>query len=154
MVLFDKGGYLLKTAKFHKEKKEWLYQLKHATEFSDRADATVALDKIKNDDEVIAALSTALNSDPSLGASAPSPPKALANIGGPSALKHLFAALDTNKEPAVRYSIVGSIGYFKDNTEVPAKLEVDRAQRQFLSRTRQRARSSRPHEIRRSAPRL
>ena len=40
MVLFDKGGYLSKAPNFHKEKKEWLYQLKHATEFSDRADAT------------------------------------------------------------------------------------------------------------------
>jgi len=28
MVLFDKGGHVLKSAEFHKEKKEWLYQLK------------------------------------------------------------------------------------------------------------------------------
>jgi aminopeptidase N len=123
MVLFDKGGYLLKTAKFHKEKKEWLYQLTHATEFSDRADAIVALDKIKNDDEVIAALSTSLNSDPSWSIRALSA-QALANIGGPSALKHLFAALDTNKEPAVRYPIVASIGNFKDSAEVAPKLEA------------------------------
>src|SRR5712692_10336582 len=27
MVLFDKGGHVLKSAEFHKEKKEWLYQL-------------------------------------------------------------------------------------------------------------------------------
>jgi len=32
MVLFDKGGHVLKSAEFHKEKKEWLYQLKNATE--------------------------------------------------------------------------------------------------------------------------
>ncbi len=123
MVLFDKGGYLLKSAKFHKEKKEWLYQLKHATEFSDRADAIVALDKIKNDDEVVAALSTSLNSDPVWNIRSISA-QALGNIGGPSALKHLLDSLDTNKEPAVRYAIVSSIGYFKDNTEVPAKLQT------------------------------
>ncbi|HUE42704.1 MAG TPA: M1 family aminopeptidase, partial [Candidatus Sulfotelmatobacter sp.] len=123
MVLFDKGGYLFKSAKFHKEKKEWLYQLKHATEFSDRADAIVALDKIKNDDEVVAALSTSLNSDPSWSIRALSA-QALGNIGGPSALKHLFDSLDTNKEPAVRYYIVASIGNFKDNSEIPAKLEA------------------------------
>jgi aminopeptidase N len=123
MVLFDKGGYLLKSAKFHKEKKEWLYQLKHATEFSDRADAIVALDKIKNDDEVVAAVSTSLNSDPSWSIRALSA-QALGNIGGPSALKHLLDSLDTNKEPAVRYYVVASIGNFKDNAEVPAKLQA------------------------------
>jgi aminopeptidase N len=122
MVLFDKGGYLLKSAKFHKEKNEWLYQLKHATAFSDRADAIVALDKIKNDDEVVAALSTSLNSDPFWGVRSLSA-QALGNIGGANALKHLVDSLETNKEPAVRYAIVGSIGYFKSNSEVPAKLQ-------------------------------
>jgi aminopeptidase N len=123
MVLFDKGGYIFKSAKFHKEKKEWLYQLQHATEFSDRADAIVALDKIKNDDEVVAALSTSLNSDPSWSIRSLSA-QGLGNIGGASAYKHLLAALDTNKEPAVRYAIVGSIGYFKDNSDVPIKLQA------------------------------
>jgi aminopeptidase N len=122
MVLFDKGGHLLKSAKFHKEKKEWLYQLQHATEFSDRADAIVALDKIKNDDEVISALSASLNSDPFWGVRALSA-QALSSIGGSSALKHLIAALDTNKEPAVRQSIVAGIGNFKDTAEVSAKLQ-------------------------------
>src|SRR5258708_3795097 len=41
MILFDKGGHLLKSAEFHKEKAEWLYQLKNATELADRADAAV-----------------------------------------------------------------------------------------------------------------
>ena len=43
MVLFDKGGYVLKSADFHKDKKEWLYQLRNAAEFSDRAEAVVAV---------------------------------------------------------------------------------------------------------------
>ena len=122
MVLFDKGNCLLRSVKFRKEKKEWLYQLQHATEFSDRADAIVALDKIKNDDEVIAALSTTLNSDPFWGIRSLSA-QALGNIGGPNALKHLLASLDNNKEPAVRFAIVGSIGNFKDNADLPAKLQ-------------------------------
>jgi aminopeptidase N len=122
MVLFDKGGYLLKSAKFQKEKKEELYQLKNATEFADRADAAVALGKIKNDDEVVAALSSALNSDSAWGIRAVSA-EALGRLGGPSALKHLIASLDANNAPAVRFHIVSAIGYFKDSPDVPAKLE-------------------------------
>ena len=95
MVLFDKGGYLLKTADFHKEKKEWLYQLKNAAEFADRADAVVALGKIKNDDEVVAALATRLNTDKAWGIRAISA-DTLGRIGGPAALKHLVDALNTN----------------------------------------------------------
>jgi len=43
MVLFDKGGQILKSAEFHKEKREWLYQLKNAAELADRAEAVQAL---------------------------------------------------------------------------------------------------------------
>ena len=105
MVLFDKGGYLLKSADFHKDKKEWLYQLKNAAEFADRADAVVALRKIKNDDEVVAALATSLNTDKAWGMRAISA-DALGRIGGPAALKHLVGALDTNDFAPVRYHIV------------------------------------------------
>jgi aminopeptidase N len=123
MVLFDKGGYLLKTADFHKDKKEWLYQLKNATEFADRADAVLALRKIKNDDEVVAALATALNADKAWGIRALSA-DALGRVGGPVALKHLIDALNTNDFAPVRYHIVGAIGEFKDDPSVSAKLEA------------------------------
>ncbi len=123
MVLFDKGNYLLKSVKFNKEKKEWLYQLQHATELSDRADAIVALGKIKNDDDVVAALSTSLNSDPFWGIRVLSA-QTLGKVGSPSALKHLLAALDINKEPVVRNYIVTSLGEFKDNADLPAKLQT------------------------------
>ena len=63
MVLFDKGGHVLKTLEFRKEKKEWLYQLKNGGELADRAEAIQALAKIKNDDEVVAALAQAMNTD-------------------------------------------------------------------------------------------
>src|SRR5882762_1618594 len=36
MVLFDKGGHLLKSAEFHKDKKDWIYQAKNSTEVADR----------------------------------------------------------------------------------------------------------------------
>ena len=123
MVLFDKGGYILKTASFHKEKKEWLYQLKNAAELADRAEAAVALGKIKNDDEVVAALANSLNTDKAWGIRDLSA-EALGHIGGSPALKQLFAALDTNDNAAVRYRIVSSIGNFKDDAGVPAKLEA------------------------------
>src|SRR2546429_9948052 len=35
MVLFDKANRVLKSTEFHKEKKEWLYQLKNAGEFAE-----------------------------------------------------------------------------------------------------------------------
>ena len=123
MVLFDKGGYVLKTASFHKEKKEWLYQLKNATDLADRADAVIALGKIKNDEDVVATLATALNSDKAWEIRALCA-DALGRIGGSAALKHLVASLDTNQMAAVRYHIVSGIGDFKQEASVPAKLEA------------------------------
>jgi len=123
MVLFDKGDYLLKSADFHKEKKEWIYQLKHATEFSDRADAAVALGKIKNDPDVVMALGSAVTTDRAPGIRAVAA-DALGRIGGAVAAKQLFAGLDANEQPLVRSHIVSALGYFKDDASVPAKLEV------------------------------
>ena len=53
----------------------------------------MALRKIKNDDEVVAALATSLNTDKAWGIRARSA-DALGRIGGPSALKHLFGATE------------------------------------------------------------
>jgi len=44
-----------------------LYQLKNASDLSDRADAVVALGKIRNDEEVVAALGDALRNDKAWG---------------------------------------------------------------------------------------
>jgi aminopeptidase N len=123
MVLFDKGGSLLKTSDFHKEKKEWLYQLKNATELYDRADAVIALGRIKNDDDVIAALGKALNADKAPGIRALSA-DALGRLGGPAALKLLLAALKTDNEPSARYRLVAALGNFKDDAGVSAQLEA------------------------------
>ena len=121
MVLFDKGGHILKSAEFHKEKKEWLYQLKYASELSDRADAVVALGKIKNDEEVVAALAGALRDDKAWGVRA-SAADALGQIGGVVASKKLLEALGTAKEPWVRSRVVSALGNFKDDAGVATRL--------------------------------
>jgi aminopeptidase N len=121
MVLFDKGGHVLKSAEFHKEKKEWLYQMKNATELADRADAVVAFGKIKDDDEVIAALGETLSNDKTWEVRALAA-DALGKVGGRAASKHLLAALDSAKEPWLRNRIVTALGSFKDDPAIMAKL--------------------------------
>ncbi|HEY6945135.1 MAG TPA: M1 family aminopeptidase [Candidatus Acidoferrum sp.] len=122
MVLFDKGGQVLKSAEFHKEKKEWLYQLKNATEFADRADAVTALEKTKNDDEVVIALGNALRNDKFWGLRAIAA-DALGQIGSASASKQLLDALNSANEPWVRYRVVTALGNFKDDQAMVAKLD-------------------------------
>jgi aminopeptidase N len=121
MVLFDKGGHVLKSADFHKEKKEWLYQLKNATELADRADAISALGKLKGDDEVVAALNNALLNDKAWGIRA-NAADALGQLGGSAVSKQLLDALNTAKEPWVRNRIVSALANFKDDPAIVAKL--------------------------------
>jgi aminopeptidase N len=121
MVLFDKGGHVLKTAEFHKEKKEWFYQLKNATELSDRADAVTALGKVKGDDEAVAALAETLRNDKAWGVRA-NAADALGQLGGPAASKQLLEALNRAKEPWVRNRIVSALANFKDDTAIAGKL--------------------------------
>jgi aminopeptidase N len=121
MVLFDKGGHVLKFAEFHKEKKEWLYQLKNAVDLADRADAVVALGKIKNDEEVVAALGETLRNDKAWGVRAIAA-DTLGRLDSASASKLLLAALDSNDKPWVRSRAVSALGNFKDDAAVAAKL--------------------------------
>jgi aminopeptidase N len=121
MVLFDKGGHILKSAEFHKEKKEWLYQAKNATDLADRADAVVALGKMKNDDEVVAVLGDILRNDKAWGLRATAA-DTLGQLGAASASKLLLAALDSHDGPWVRNRVVSALGNFKDDTTVAAKL--------------------------------
>ena len=121
MVLFDKGGHILKSAEFHKEKKEWLYQVKSATDLADRADAVVALGKMKNDDEVVAVLGDILRNDKAWGVRATAA-DTLGQLGAASASKLLLAALDSQDGPWVRNRVVSALGNFKDDTTVAAKL--------------------------------
>jgi aminopeptidase N len=121
MVLFDKGGHILKSAEFHKEKKEWLYQLKNASDLADRAEAAQALAKLKNDDEAVAALGVALNSDPAWGLRDIAA-DALGRIGTPAAGKQLLSGLEANPLPYVRNHIVAALGAIKDEPNIVAKL--------------------------------
>jgi aminopeptidase N len=123
MVLFDKGGHILKSADFHKEKKEWLYQLKNATELADRADAVAALGKLKGDEDVVAALADALRSDQAWGIRA-NAADALGRLGSSTASKQLLEALNTAKEPWVRNRIVSALGDFKDDPAIVTKLNA------------------------------
>src|SRR5271169_6011918 len=123
IVLFDKGGHILKSADFHKEKKEWLYQLKNGTELADRADAVAALGKLKVDDDVVSALADALRSDKAWGIRA-NAADALGQLGGPAASKQLLDALNTAKEPWVRNRIVSALANFKDDPAIVAKLNA------------------------------
>jgi len=134
MVLFDKGGNILKRAEFHKEKKEWLYQLKNAADFSDRADAAVALRTLKEDaehsdgkaeaknDDVLTALAEAASNDRAWGVRAAAA-ESLGDIGGPVAAKKLIEALNSAKEPWLRARMVAALGDFKDDKDVLARLQ-------------------------------
>jgi len=122
MVLFDKGTQVLKSVEFKKDKKEWLYQVKNAGELGDRADAAVALGKMKGDEEAIAALGEALRSDRTTGVRFVAA-ESLGDSGGASAAKQLLNALPTATEPELRARVVQSLAKFKDNPEVIAKVE-------------------------------
>jgi len=122
-VLFDKGGQILKSVEFHKEKKEWLYQLKNASELADRAEAVQALAKLKNDDEVVAALGNALNTDKAWGLRDIAA-DALGRIGNAAAGKQLLDALESNEQPYVRKNIAAALGNIKDEPKVAAKLSA------------------------------
>jgi aminopeptidase N len=122
MVLFDKGGNILKSAEFHKEKREWLYQLKNASEYADRADAAEALAKLKDDAEVDAALGEALKNEKAWGVRATAA-DALGEHKTPASAKLLLEGLNTATEPWVRNRIVAALGNFKDNAEIAAKLD-------------------------------
>jgi HEAT repeat protein len=121
MVLFDKGGHILKSVEFHKEKKEWLYQLKNASELADRAEAAQALAKLKNDEDAVTVLAVALDTDPAWGLRDIAA-DALGRIGTSSAGKQLLSALDANTQPYVRNHIVAALGAIKDEPAIVARL--------------------------------
>jgi aminopeptidase N len=128
MVLFDKGGQVLKSAEFKKEKKEWLYQLKNGMELADRADAAVALAKMTKDDEAIAAVGDAMLHHSTLGLRTIAI-EALGRADTPASTKLLLEALEQSESSAaedgllVRYRIVNALSTSHDPA-VAAKLEA------------------------------
>ena len=122
MLLFDKGTQVLKSVEFKKDKKEWLYQVKNAGELGDRADAAVALGKMKGEEDAVAALGEALRTDKTTGVRMVAA-ESLGELASASAAKQLLNALPTATEPELRARVVQSLGKFKDNAEVGAKVE-------------------------------
>ena len=86
-----------------------------------RADAVSALEKIKNDDEVVSALGNALHNDKFWGLRATAA-DALGQIGSPAASKQLLEALESASEPWVRNRIVAALGNFKGDSALGVKL--------------------------------
>jgi HEAT repeat protein len=127
-VLFDKGGHILKSADFQKEKKEWLYQLKNAGELADRADAVVALAKMTKDDEAVAAVGYAMLHDKTWGLRTIAI-EALGRVDTPAATKLLLEALNQSESSSAdaalpaRYHIVTALNASHDPA-VAAKLEA------------------------------
>ncbi len=121
MVLFDKGGKILKSAAFKKGPEELIFQLKNADTVSDRADAARALGEVKGNDAVIAALGEASRSDKHWGVRVTSL-RALGTIGGPAAQSQIKAAL-ANEQPWVRAVAVQLTGNFKDDAAITETLE-------------------------------
>lgn len=122
MVLFDKGVQILKSAEFKKENKEWIYQLKNASEVGDRADASVAVGKLKGNDEAAVVLGEALRNDKARGVRIVAA-QSLGELGSPAAATELLNAMSTITQPDLRSSIVQALGSFKDNADVATKLE-------------------------------
>jgi aminopeptidase N len=123
MVLFDKGGQLLEATDFHKDKKEWIYQLKNATEVADRADAAASLGRISGDEEVAAALGNAARSDKVSGVRETAA-EALGEVGGTAAQKEILEALKTQDKPWVRQAEVAALANFKSDPHVIVRLDA------------------------------
>jgi aminopeptidase N len=123
MVIFDKGSQVLKSADAKKETKEWIYQLENAGELADRADAAVALGKVKGNDEAAAALGEALRRDKGRGLRIEAA-KALGEMGSPAAAKQLLNAMEGIAEPSLRSAVVQALGSFQDDPNVTLKLKA------------------------------
>jgi aminopeptidase N len=120
MVLFDKGDNILKTLEFKKDAAALIYQLQNAETVPDRADAAVALGAIKDNPDVVAALSNAAQHDPFWGVRAESL-KALGKIGGSAAEKQILTSVNDPK-PWVRQVAVQELGGFTDDASLGSQL--------------------------------
>jgi aminopeptidase N len=120
MVVFDKGGQILKSVEFQKDPPFWIYQLKNAETIPDRADAAVALGAVHNNPAVIAALADSAQHDRFWGIRAEAL-KALAKIGGPDAETAVLTGLHDSL-PWVRDVAARALGDFKGDRAVAATL--------------------------------
>ena len=120
MLIFDKGDKILKTLDFRRSPAALIYQLKNAETVPDRADAAVALGRIKDSSEVVSALGEAARSDRFWGVRAEAL-KALGKNGTSAAEKELLASLSDNL-PWVRSVAVTQLGKFTNDATLASKL--------------------------------
>jgi aminopeptidase N len=123
MVIFDKGDKLLKSVEFKKDPALWIYQLKNAETVPDRADAAVALGRIRNNSDAVAALSDAALHDPFWGIRVEAL-RALGKIGGTDSEKTILTAASAanGDKPWVRDVAVRELGNFKEDSSLASKL--------------------------------
>jgi aminopeptidase N len=120
MILFDKGDTILKSVHFDKTPEQWIFQLQNADAVPDRAEAAVALGKLKNSDAVVAALGEAALHDAFWGVRNEAI-RALGAIGTPAAEQKVIAAV-ANEQPWVRTTAVGTLGRFQNDTSLAARV--------------------------------
>ncbi|PYU29262.1 MAG: hypothetical protein DMG32_00380 [Acidobacteria bacterium] len=120
LVLFDKGDKILKSVEFHKSGAELIFQLQHAEDVPDRADAAQALGDMRGNDGAIAALGEAVARDRFWGVRVQAL-TALGRIGGAQAEKAVLPGLG-DAEPWVREMAVEQLGKFSDDPGLAARL--------------------------------
>jgi aminopeptidase N len=120
LILFDKAAKILKSVEFHKSAAEWIYQLQHAEDVPDRADAAQALGDIKGNEAAIAALGEAAAHDHFWGVRVQAL-TALGKLGGAQAENVVLPGL-ADPEPWVREVAVEQLGKFTDDPALAAKL--------------------------------
>ena len=120
LVLFDKGDKILKSVEFHKSPAEWVYQLQHAEDVPDRADAAQALGDLKGNEAAITALGQAAAQDQFWGVRVQAL-TALGKIGGAQAEKAVLPGL-ADPEPWVREVAVDELSKFTDDPALAVRL--------------------------------
>ena len=120
LILFDKGDKILKSVEFHKSAAQWIYQLQHAEDVPDRADAAEALGDLKGNDAAISALGEAAAHDHFWGVRVQAL-TALGKLGGAQAEKGVLPVL-ADSEPWVREVAVEQLGKFTDDPALAARL--------------------------------
>jgi aminopeptidase N len=120
LVLFDKGDKVLKSVEFRKSAEQWIYQLQHAENVPDRADAAQALGDMKGNQAAIAALGEAAAHDHFWGVRVQAL-TALGRIAGPQAENGVLPALD-DPEPWVREVAVEQLGKFSEDSALAGRL--------------------------------
>lgn len=128
LVRFDPDGWLLKTLKFERSTKLLRYQLTHDPDVLGRIEAAEALGE-QGDDESLAALKTALTTDPFWGvrAAAASALGTIENEQAQSVLIQALQDLHPTEFARVRIAIVSALGHY----QAPQQAEL--AQRSALT---------------------